>query len=122
MLFRFKRGVEASELGLVTANLFYLFAMFTQYSAIRGLPVTITCIKQHVSGRKYRTHAEGRAIDLSVKGWSDRDIAEVTDLFNEQYKDIAAISARDGVPRAVVVHKGTAKHFHLQVRPEGGLQ
>ena len=93
--------------------------MFTQYAAIEGLPVEITSVFEHVEERQSRTHEEGRAIDISIRGWNEVQIAEVTTLLNTRMVGIAAISSSDGAPRAVVVHEigALGRHFHLQVRP-----
>jgi hypothetical protein len=62
-----------------------------------------------------KTHESGRAVDVSVKGWSADKIYEFVKVFNERFKSIGAISSEDGKPRFVVYHVGTAPHFHIQI-------
>ena len=118
--FTFKKGVHELELTEVTPLMLKLFAGFLIVASDNSLPVEITCIKQHIPGRVSTTHKEGRAIDISVRGWSKFDIETVCDKINEKYESIAAISYSDMIPRACVYHEGTAYHIHLQVRRSKG--
>ena len=118
MPFTCKEEVNIQDLEVIHYNLLFLFAIFYQYATYHDLPVKVTSIMEHVDGRLTKTHAQGRAIDLSLKGWTEEHIKDVSDILNTHCKDIAAISASDGVPRAVVVHgKDENRHFHLQVKP-----
>ena len=84
----------------------------------RKVPFVITrCIDEMIPGvSTSRTHEEGRAVDVSVKGWAADDIDDFVHDSNKQFGSIGAISATDGVSRFCVFHVGTAAHFHLQVR------
>ena len=84
----------------------------------RKVPFVITrCIDEMIPGvSKTNIHADGRAVDVSVKGWSADDIDDFVYDSNKQFGSIGAISATDGVSRFCVFHVGTGPHFHLQVR------
>jgi hypothetical protein len=89
------------------------------WCAIRKLPVIITSIiRPRIPGvSKSDTHAQGRAVDISVKGWSVDQCLEFQDYMNHNFgEQYGAISLTDGKPRACVYHGGTALHHHLQVK------
>jgi hypothetical protein len=63
------------------------------------------------------THIQGRAVDVSARGWDKESITKVVAYINKKYASIGAIGIKDGVPRAIVYHDaGHGAHFHLQVR------
>jgi hypothetical protein len=69
--------------------------------------------------RVSRTHREGRAIDLSVRGWEKSDIEMFVDFWNGHHynKDYGAISASTMKPKLVYYHDaGHGKHLHIQVK------
>lgn len=85
----------------------------------RKVPFVITrCIDEMIPGvSKTNIHADGRAVDVSVHGWSADDIDDfVCDSNNEFSEKIGAISISDGKPRFNVFHVGTGPHFHLQIK------
>lgn len=62
------------------------------------------------------SHRTKRAIDLSVKKWSEKQMAIFQTLFNERYKNIASISKSDSIPRLIVLHgKDESLHFHIAI-------
>lgn len=87
----------------------------------RNLPFIITEAKttkeedaalNRVSG----THRDGRAIDVSVHGWSKDNISDFENEFNKSFKDIGAI-LKNGYSKLVVYHNnGNGNHLHIQVR------
>lgn len=87
----------------------------------RKLPFVITSARTTVEedkalSRTSKTHREGRAIDVSVRGWSSQDINDFSSYFNKLYRDVAAIT-KARVPRLVVWHNnGNGEHLHIQIR------
>lgn len=83
-----------------------------QFVVTRGLAENIAGVS------KSDTHPEGRAIDVSVKGWAADKIAEFENYWNCHgfCKSYGAISASDGIPRLVVFHNGVGFHLHIQTR------
>lgn len=111
----FKCKVNINDICMIDAKLLFMLSYFCIYAEKNNLPVVITSIMDEVEGRAHKTHIEGRAIDISTKDWPEENIAEVEYEFNLLFEDIAAVSASDGTPRAVVVHDaGKGLHFHLQ--------
>lgn len=115
-----KQEVDINDITMIHTNLMILLTAFIIYCENHGKNATITSmIHDEVEGRISRTHSEGRAFDASVRGWTRTQIEKLVMVFNSRFKEIAAISASDGVPRAVVHHKTDkgAYHLHFQVRP-----
>lgn len=77
---------------------------------------TVSTLKEDQSiNRGHATHRQGRAFDISVKGWDELDIRGFVEFFNEQWKSVAAISSETGEPTLVIDHVGTARHLHVQI-------
>lgn len=65
--------------------------------------------------RTSSTHREGRAFDLSTKGWSQSQIDIAIGYFEIRFQSIGALGS-DGRPRPVVYHDaGTGFHLHFQL-------
>ena len=114
-----KSDVDHNDLMYLNPILLQLYASFCLYAHTRGLPVNVTSIIhdrgdiQTVS----TTHEDGRAIDVSSKGWTTVEVNKAEKHFNETFRSIGAISYSDGVSRAMVHHdSGFGAHFHLQIR------
>lgn len=104
---------------LIHPVLLIVFADFNYWAHQRGLPVQVTrVIDEKIEGVSVSTtHEEGRAIDVSLRGWTTDDIDDCVAHFNNKYYDVAAISYSDGIPRLIPpVNHGLAPHFHLQIR------
>jgi hypothetical protein len=86
----------------------------------RKLPFVITStIRENIEGvSKSNTHPEGRAIDVSVKGWEADKIQEFESHWNKHgfCRSYGAISKEDGNPRLVLFHNGVGYHLHIQVK------
>lgn len=113
-----KKGVNPDDWDIVNPNLRILAYETIEYCESRKLPILITSIiREKIPGiSKSDTHREGRAYDLSVHGWSEKDCLDFEKYLNENYANLGAISAKDGVARACVYHMGTAMHHHIQCR------
>jgi len=116
--FSLKEGVSNEELFYMSPMLYSLFAYLLGYCETHELPCTVTSITGEAEGRVTATHKEGRAIDVSVRGWSEFHIHRFVKKANNKFANIGAISSSDYKPRAVVYHAvdGGAPHFHLQVK------
>lgn len=113
-----KHGVNPIELLGIHANVYILLAHLRYFAERYELPVEITSIRTCEVDRISTTHLEGRAVDVSVRGWDTKLVEEVVLEMNTIYAHIAAISLSDGVPRSAVYHDaGNGPHFHLQVKP-----
>lgn len=105
------------DIFMLTPKMLLLLGALTEYCYVNNLPVTITSIIEDVDGRQSQTHKEGRAVDISVRGWEPEHITKLLTYLNSKYRLIAAISKSDGEPRAAIYHEGIGWHLHLQVRP-----
>ena len=115
--FDFKDGVDSNDLMLLDPKLMILFANFLLYCNSHDLPVTITSAVDAEVPRVSTTHKDGRALDVSVKGWTDQDVLDAVEYFNHEFSYLAAISFSDHMPRAIIYHDvGHGRHLHLQVR------
>jgi hypothetical protein len=86
----------------------------------RMIPFVITrCIDDMIKGvSKTNIHADGRAIDVSIVGWTTDDIDDFVSDFNKRFSQIGAISLSDEKPRFCVYHNaGAGWHLHLQTKP-----
>lgn len=116
-----KPGVEKEDWGGVHPNLLILAQFAYEYCQEYNLPMVITSIIRPRIPEISRTdtHAQGRAFDISVRGWSDHDIEYLVQATNKKFH-IGAISLRDKLEREAVyedgVSYGTAPHIHFQVR------
>ena len=120
MSFQTKKDVSIEDLKGMHPFILLIFAEFYLYCYENKIPCVLTSLMENAPGRISETHSDGRAFDASVRGWSDFHIHRIVYHFNEKFKDIAAISASDNKPRAVVYHKveGGAHHLHFQCRKD----
>lgn len=118
--FEKKNDICLDDLMLLNPILIKMIGFFVMYSFEKKLPCTMTSLQSdHISvKRASRTHLDGRAVDFSAKGWSLDEIEEVLIDFNREFKGYGAISASDGVERAIIYHKvsGGEYHFHIQTK------
>lgn len=73
--------------------------------------------------RMSATHREGRAFDVSTRGWSETKIQEFIAIFGQKYNAIAALNPKDGKPQLIVRHDtGRGDHFHIQINKKFMVQ
>lgn len=118
---KFKRGVNPKDLEKLQPAAWILLLRTILYCEEHGLQCRITSL---ISDRgkvkaKSRSHEEGRAFDIGIRGWSEFHINRFAYIMNRDYEKIAAISFSDLKPRAVVPKKD---HLHIQVRPDAPYQ
>jgi hypothetical protein len=86
----------------------------------KKLPFVITsCIRGMIPNvSKTNIHSDGRAIDISIKGWRADQITEFVTEFNARFaKELGAISIDDNISRVVIFHNaGAGDHLHAQLR------
>lgn len=64
-----------------------------------------------ILGRVSASHREGRAFDISIRGWTTDDIDDFREDLQRKFGQYGAVSLRDNVRRLVVV-----KHDHIHVQ------
>jgi len=87
---------------------------------VHNLPLVITSIiRPMIPGvSKTDIHSKGRAFDVSVRGWTEKQCLDCQDYLNDNFSEkFGAISISDGKPRACVYHIGTGPHLHIQCKP-----
>jgi len=119
-LFEIRKDISLEDLQDMQPALLILYTATILYCHEYKLPCKFTSImsdrKNVIS--KSKTHEDFRAFDLSVEGWTEMHIHRFVFVMNTDYRDIAAISASDLEPRAVIFHnyKGQGDHLHIQVK------
>jgi hypothetical protein len=107
-------------------SLAMILAAMSGYCKKHKLPLVATSIirshsENQALGAVSKTHVEGRAVDLSVKGWETSDIEMFVKFWNGHHynKDYGAISSLTKQPNLVVYHNsGHGDHLHIPVRRE----
>ena len=63
-----------------------------------------------------RTHAEGRGVDISTKGFGPKDISDLISYLEKRVGHLGAYSKSDNIQRVAIYHDaGSGHHLHLQV-------
>lgn len=98
-----KSGVDPTDWEKVKNNLVLMALAVAFFCSKRGLPLLFTSIiREGIPGVSVsKTHIEGRAFDISVRGWKESDILDLVHWMNETFR-IGAISAKTGEENEVV--------------------
>lgn len=119
--FDLKDGICLDDICMLHPNLIIMFGTVLNFASKNNLPVVVTSMVGDRGSVKAvsKTHEQGRALDLSVKGWSHEKIEELNEIIDKKHSDIGAISAKTLKPRPFVFHnyRGQGDHIHLQVKP-----
>lgn len=117
MSFKIKEGNKAEDLTMLTGKMLTVWGFFVMFAERNELPVVVTNISHKFPQSRSNTHPEGRAIDVSVMGWTEQQIQDCVKHMNLVAGDYGAISSATGEPRVIYYHDvGLGSHFHLQVR------
>ena len=117
-----KDGVSPADWDEVKPHLLLLLDFYVDYATTHDLPIVITSIiRPKIRGiSKTDIHADKRAFDTSVHGWTKKQISDLVKSANESLK-IGAISMSDKIEHEAVyedgISAGSAPHIHWQVRP-----
>lgn len=107
------------QLHPITAALMLYMSVWAQE---RNLPFVVTSTVSTKEEdlrlkRKSLSHLEGRAFDLSLRGWTVDDQTDFFVDFSNRYGHLGAYN-RAGEQRLIVIHNGTALHAHVQIDRE----
>lgn len=61
------------------------------------------------------THRDGRAFDISTRGWDRELVAECVRVFNMKYRHIAALDSIGNTKLVYFHNAGFGEHLHFQV-------
>lgn len=107
--------------------LLYIVSGFVIWAISEKIPVRITdsvtsLTEDQALKRVSKTHREGRAVDISTRGWNAKQIQMSIDFLNSAYIHFAALDVM-GKPRLVVHHdSGTGPHLHIQINKAYALK
>lgn len=98
-----KEGVDSNDWNKVKNNLVLLALAVAFFCSKRGLPLVFTSIiREGIKGVSIsKTHIEGRAFDISVKGWTHKDIVDLVSWVNSIF-NIGAVSLSNGMENEVI--------------------
>jgi len=110
--FSFKDAKKISQLLEIQPILGFILFDMLNYCQNQNLPFVVTSMVRTLEENlklkaKSLTHVEGRAFDLSIKGWDIFKIDEFCQHFNEKYIEYAK--------PVVLFHEGSAPHIHVQI-------
>lgn len=124
--FSFKNEDYAIHFQYLHPYLFYILGHLIVWAWRRNLPVTFTdIIRDRLPSSISDTHAEGRAIDMSVKGWNQKDIDDCVLHFNMEFSHLGTGPYQNIHPKVMVYEVRTMeidgkqieiKHIHIQVK------
>lgn len=123
--FNVRPDCDINDLKYLCPSLIVVAGFVVDFAKKKGLPCVFSSI---ISDRgnvvaKSKTHEQGRAIDLSLKGWPVDRTIELVALLSEVFEEIAALSYRDLEPTiAVYGDQRHLDHIHIQVRPNANLR
>jgi len=103
-----------------------IMAEMIHWAHVRGIPVSITeTLTTEEEDSKLKrvstSHREGRAFDISTRGWTEDQIKLFMEDFSKKYASLAAIGS-SGNPALIVRHDtGRGDHFHVQINRKWAL-
>lgn len=126
-LFEYAKNEVRDRIEHLSVEALMILCDVVLWARAKGLPVSITdAVTSPEEDAKLKrvssTHREGRAFDLSTRGWDKDSIDEAVRVFGFRYRHLAA-TGHDGSPRLVYFHDaGTGPHLHFQVNRRFALK
>lgn len=120
-MIKFKKQSDKNKLYCVHPILFMIVADASQWWHARGhdFVITETITNEEIdnkAGRVSASHRECRAVDVRAKDLPKDLLFRFSTLFNNKYKDHAAIGGKTLMPRLVLLHgEGENYHMHIQI-------
>jgi len=119
ILLQLKESVLVTDLQMIRPDLLIVLSYVSWWCFNNNLPCRITSIMDDAPQRISRTHAEGRAIDISTKGFGPRDITALLKYLEDKVGHLGAYSKSDNIQRVAIYHNaGSGHHLHIQVSKE----
>jgi len=113
---KFKEGIDKEDLAMLTPKMLIVLGYASLFAEKNGLPFTVTNIKHKFEESISNTHPEGRAVDISVEGWTHEDSDKLVLFLEQNCEELGAVGGMSGIRRIVVRHDvGYGDHIHLQV-------
>lgn len=112
-----KEDNKAEDILKMTSFSIIVLGHLKYFCEQHDLPLKITNILKKFPESISNTHPEGRAFDISLKGWSELNIIDCKVYLEEKCLHLAPISLRTGKHRLVLRHNiGLGDHLHIQVK------
>ena len=109
--------VSLDDMLIMKPSLVIVWGFLLKFCSMHEIPCRITNIKTKFPKSVSDTHPQGRAIDISVRGWSILHVRDAQDYLERNVGHLGAIVGR-GDRRVSVFHNVYGDHLHLQVAPE----
>lgn len=111
----FKDPSEIFELQEIDPRLFIILADVNFWANSHNLECTITrLIDGMIEGvSKTDIHSTGRAFDMRSLPWPEIEKKNLIDYINKKYAEKWGTGPQE---LCVILHTGTAEHFHFQVK------
>jgi len=117
--FKGKGHAVAPEIKDMQPALVIVLGVVLQFCKGHMLECKVTNIKHKFPQSESNTHPEGRAFDVSVKGWKEEDIHGCMKYVRRKVGNLGAISNKSNDHTIAVFHNvGLGPHLHFQVARE----
>lgn len=119
-MIRFKHEDHQSHFLYISPKLGEVMLDAHHFLQDKGYDMTVTSmVRESGDGiSASQTHQTGRAFDFSVRGIPDEVIAELIEVFNKKYYNVAAYSRSKNMPTLMLRHdSGQGDHVHVQIHP-----
>lgn len=118
ILFKTKRALERAF--LMHPICIMILGEMAWWTLQRKLPFVITETgttkeEDDAINRLHAVHRQFRGFDIRITGWTEKDINDFESYFEKKFGQYAALSSDSGLKNLIVVHKGTARHIHVQI-------
>ena len=112
------KDVNLNDLTEMKPAILFIYNIVHLYCQAHGLPFVVTSMKSDREGiGKTRVHNDGRAFDLSIKGFSKTHIKRLVNHINGDFKELGAYSLSNGKQRVAVYGDAAhLDHIHFQVK------
>ena len=116
LFLQLKENVLVTDLQMIRPDLLIVLSHLSWWCFNNNLPCRITSIMDDTPLRITRTHAEGRGVDISTKGFGPKDISDLINYLEKRVGHLGAYSKSDNIQRVAIYHDaGSGHHLHLQV-------
>lgn len=98
-------------------SLIIVLGTVLQFCKLNDLPCTLTNVTRSFPQSVSRTHPDGRAFDMSTKGWRQVDVTNCLSYVKKRVGHLGAYSKNSGAQTVGVYHNiGLGDHIHFQTK------
>ena len=115
--FKGEGSAELEDIYSMQPALIIVLGAVLQFCKDNSLPCKVTNVRHKFAQSISNTHPEGRAFDMSVRGWTGTEIKRCIHYVEKEVGHLGAISKNSGVRVVAVYHDvGLGKHIHFQTQ------